>query len=279
MRSLSFLVTRRWILFLLAVVLLTLLAWRLGEWQFHRLEDRKATNQIVERNTDAEPAPVDDVLAVGRPVDTEHEWRRVVATGEYDTENTVIVRYRTRDGASGVDVVVPLTTPNGTALLVDRGWLQTANSGARPDDVPAPPTGTVTVTGWVRKDASGDSAKVDDHSTRAISSKQIGQALDLTVYGGFVDLVEEDPAPEQALDPASPPETNNGPHFFYGLQWWFFGLLAVIGFFWMAYDEWRGKGSKVRGARGKGPRGKGSQSPGKTAVDRKQDSAQEARRR
>ncbi len=37
----------------------------------------------------------------------------------------MIVRYRTREGASGVDVVVPLVTADGTALLVDRGWLQT----------------------------------------------------------------------------------------------------------------------------------------------------------
>ena len=35
------------------------------------------------------------------------------------------------------------------------------------------------------------------------------------------------------------PELNNGPHFFYGLQWWFFGVLAVFGFCYLAFDEWR----------------------------------------
>ena len=35
------------------------------------------------------------------------------------------------------------------------------------------------------------------------------------------------------------PELNNGPHFFYGLQWWFFGVLAIFGFFYLLYDEWR----------------------------------------
>lgn len=264
MRSLSFLFTRRWILFLLVVVLLALLAWRLGVWQFHRLDDRKASNTIVERNEDAQPAPVGEVMAVGRDVDREHEWRRVVATGEYDVDNTVIVRYRTRDGQSGVDVVVPLVTGSGTALLVDRGWMSTGNSGARPDDVPDPPAGEVTVTGWVRKDATGDSTKVDDHSTRAISSAAISDALDIETYGGFVDVISEDPPPAEELEHASTPELNNGPHFFYGLQWWFFGLLAIVGFLWMAYDEWSGKGSKR--AR-------------KPAVNRKQDAAQEARRR
>lgn len=266
MRSLSFLFTRRWILFFLAVVLLALLAWRLGVWQFHRLDDRKESNSIVERNEDEKPTPVEEVLSVGAGADSEHEWRRVVATGEYDVDDTVIVRYRTRDGQSGVDVVVPLVTRSGTALLVDRGWMATENSGDTPDDVPEPPSGTVTVEGWVRKDATGDSTRVDDHSTRAISSKRIGDALGIETFGGFVDLIEEDPpaADDAQLELASKPDLSNGPHFFYGLQWWFFGLLAVIGFFWMAYDEWRGKGSKR--AR-------------KASVDRKQDAAEEARRR
>ena len=33
--------------------------------------------------------------------------------------------------------------------------------------------------------------------------------------------------------------TGDGPHFFYGLQWWFFGVLAIFGFFYLAYDERR----------------------------------------
>ena len=42
-----------------------------------------------------------------------------------------MIRYRTRDGVQGVDVVVPLVTDDGTALLVDRGWLETDPSGAQ----------------------------------------------------------------------------------------------------------------------------------------------------
>lgn len=243
-RSLSFLFTRRWILFFLLIIMLAWGAWRLGEWQFHRLDARKAFNEIVERNTAADPVPVDTVLAAGAKVDPDDEWLRVTATGEYDPDRTVTVRYRTRDGDPGVDLVVPLVTESGTSLLVDRGWVATGNSGARPVDVPAPPTGSVTVVGWVRQDASGGSTKVSDQSTRSISSNHISEALGITTYGGFVDLVSEDPPPEKPLALTETPELNNGPHFFYGLQWWFFGILAIIGFCWMAYDEWTGKSSQ-----------------------------------
>lgn len=240
MRSLSFLLSRRWILFLVAVIALAWGAWWLGEWQFHRLEDRKEKNAIVERNEEAEPAPVADVLSVDDGVARKDEWRRITATGTYDTENTVVVRYRTRDGMAGVDVVVPLITNEGTSLIVDRGWMATENRGARPEDLPSPPSGEVTVVGWVRKDASDDSAKVRDHSTRSISSTEIAEVTGDPTYRGFVDLASEDPDTGSELKLASLPETDNGPHFFYGLQWWFFGFLALLGFVWMAVDEWRG---------------------------------------
>ena len=240
MRSLRFLLTRRWILLAITVALLAVLAWRLGEWQFHRLEERKATNSIVEKNVAAAPVPVDDVLEVDGRVAAADEWKRVTATGEYDAADTVLVRYQTRDGVAGVDVLVPLRTAQGPALLVDRGWLAAENRAAEVSDVPAPPSGQVTVTGWVRVDGTGDSTRVSDNSVRSVSSSAIGDALDLEVYGGFIDLDTESPAPEQALAKAELPDPSNGPHFFYGLQWWFFGLLALFGFGYLSYDEWRG---------------------------------------
>ncbi|CUR57726.1 Conserved membrane spanning protein (fragment) [metagenome] len=240
MRSLRFLLSRRWILFVITVVLLTALAWRLGLWQFHRLEDRKASNAIVENNVSAEPVPVAEVLEVGAPVRASAEWKRVTASGVYDAEDTIVVRYQTREGEPGVDVVVPLRTVEGAVLLVDRGWMPASNRGADVGDVPAPPTGQVDVTGWVRSDATGSSTRVSDQSVRSISSAAIADALDLEVYGGFVDLDTESPAPAQTLEKAELPDLGNGPHFFYGLQWWFFGLLAVFGFFYLLYDEWRG---------------------------------------
>ena len=247
MGSLRFLLSRRWALFALAVVVLGYAAWWLGEWQFGRLSDRKESNAIVRANESAAPAPVGDVLASGRPVEERDEWRIVTATGTYDAADTVVVRYRTRDGASGVDIVVPLETADGTSLLVDRGWMASDNRGSHPEDAPLPPTGQVTITGYVRADGSGDSTAVTDNSTRAVSSAAIGEAQDRDVYGGFVELRSEDPAPAESLEPVELPELDNGPHFFYGLQWWFFGVLAVFGFFYLAYDEWR------RGPRGERP--------------------------
>jgi cytochrome oxidase assembly protein ShyY1 len=256
------------VVFFLVVIVLAWVAWRLGEWQFHRLEDRKERNAIVERNEKQAPVPVTDVMTTDASLTAADEWKRVTATGTYAVEDTVVVRYRTREGAAGVDVVVPLELADGSSVLVDRGWFATENRGATPDDVPAPPAGEVTIEGWVRLDATGDSTEVTNQSTRAINSEQIGEALGREVLTGFVDLRSESPEPSVELMPVEPPQLDNGPHFFYGLQWWFFGVLALFGFGYLVYDEARGGRGMVRGSR----RSDGPEHP---AADRQHDTAEE----
>lgn len=243
MRSLSFLISRRWISFALVVALLAYFAWWLGEWQFHRLEDRKERNSVTETNLHGTPASLRDVYSTDTDLPASSEWKRVTATGTYDAAHTLQIRYRTFEGNGGVEVVVPLTTSTGTVLLVDRGWLQTEKATAPAADVPAPPTGQVIVTGWARADATESNA-VDTAdgvlSTRAISSQTYDKATGLTAFRGWLQLDSESPAAtaKPALRPGDLPDLGNGPHFFYGLQWWFFGILAVFGFGYLAFDEW-----------------------------------------
>lgn len=235
-------------LFFLVILLVGWATWWLGEWQFGRLEDRKERNAIVRVNEDRDPAQLTDVLAPGRAVQESDEWRLVTVDGVYDVDDTVVVRYRTRKSVPGVEVVVPLVTADGTTVVVDRGWFATDDPEIGHDDLPAPPPGEVTITGWVRSDGTGDSTRVDGRSTRAIASGPIGEAIDREVFTGFVALKAEDPTPAEDLDPVELPELDEGPHFFYGLQWWFFGVLALGGFGYLAWDE---RENGPRGARQK----------------------------
>lgn len=244
MRSLSFLITRRWIGFALVVALLAYFAWWLGEWQFHRLEDRKARNAVVERNETGPPASLRQVFRTDAPLPPSSEWKRVTATGTYDVDHTLQIRYRTFEGNGGVEVVVPLTTSTGAVLLVDRGWLQTERATAPAKDVPAPPAGQVVVTGWARVDADASSTVHEESggvlSARAVSGAAFTKVTDADVFRGWLQLQSESPkaTTKPALRTADLPDLGNGPHFFYGLQWWFFGILAVFGFGYLAYDEW-----------------------------------------
>ena len=127
-----FLLSRRWVLFALFVVLLGAACWRLGVWQFDRLEERRADNTIIERNLDAPPVPATTVMDAAQPLPEQQQWRKVTVTGTYDVAEQTLVRYQTRDGRPGVNVITPLHTEAGSTVLVDRGWMQVTNDPTAP---------------------------------------------------------------------------------------------------------------------------------------------------
>jgi cytochrome oxidase assembly protein ShyY1 len=238
---LRFLLSRRWLLFGVAVAVLAVACWRLGEWQFDRLEERRADNRVIEGNLQAPPADVTEVMSPDHDLPRSAQWRAVTATGKYDVDEQVLVRYRTRDGRPGVDVVTPLVLDDGERVLVERGWSPAPNSGSAQIDVPTPPAGQVQVSGWARLDQSGESGAIvpSDGQVRLIDSSGFAEVLPAPLLRGYVSLEGEDPAPRTRLEPPERPELNSGPHFFYGLQWWFFGALALGGFGYFAYVEAR----------------------------------------
>jgi cytochrome oxidase assembly protein ShyY1 len=235
-----FLISKRWLLFALFVAALAWLTSLLGQWQFHRLDERRAQNHLVAANLAEPPVALDTLMTVGSSPSERDEWREVIVHGTWDDEHTIVLKYQTRDGGAGVDVVTPLRTEDGAGVLVDRGWLGTKNVGSGRPDLPPATTGPVTVLGWIRLDGTGGATTIGDMATRAISSKAAGKVLPYPLYGGFLDLHTESPAPAHRLGATElPDDTSEGPHFFYGLQWWFFGVLAVVGFAYLVYDEWR----------------------------------------
>jgi len=261
---LRFLLSRRWLGLLLAVAVVGVTCVELGLWQFRRYHERIDRNEVTTSNLMGDPAPVEDVLSTNAPPAEVDQWRIVEATGRFDADHQVVVSYRTRDGAPGVDVVVPLVTASGTALLVDRGWLATENNADTPQ-LPDPPAGEVTVTGWVRVNADdGDQVKPQDGTVRAISSDALAPTLPYDVYDGFVDLTSEAPkAPDRPLR-AERPDLTSGPHFFYGVQWFFFAALAFGFWCYFAWTEYRGQS---RPSRPRGP----SQPASEPAVDGQHD--------
>jgi cytochrome oxidase assembly protein ShyY1 len=235
----AFLFTRRWLGLLLAVVLVAYACVELGLWQFRRYGERHDANESIRHNLAAAPVPVSRVMSPTQQVPDAVQWTKVVATGTYDVSHQIFVLYRTRDGSPGVDVVVPLVTGSGTALLVDRGWTATAANGNERPNVPAPPAGTVTVNGWVRINASGGSVTPSDGYVRAISSDAIKPTLPYPVYDGFLDRTKESPPAPKAPQPALPPDLSAGPSFFYGLQWFFFAILAFGFWMYFAWSEYQ----------------------------------------
>lgn len=234
----GFLLSRRWLGFALFVLVLAGICVRAGMWQMDKHEDRRTDNAIARENLVAEPRPLEDVVPAGQDVSATDEWTAVRMIGTYDPDHQVTVKFSTRDGAPGVDVVTPLVLPDGSAVLVNRGWMQTANNNERPSGVEAPPTGEVEVIGWVRPDsgARDQAVQVNEGQVRAISSAALEEDVPMPLRSGYVNLQGQSGGTgDLRLEPV--PDLGQGPHFFYAFQWWFFALLAVVGYFWFAWSE------------------------------------------
>lgn len=229
------------------MILLAGVCVQLGMWQFERLDERTDENAIVKEHLDKEPVPIDDVIGPeDDEVPVDNEWTPVTVSGTYDPEHQVVEKYQTRDSGPGVEIVTPLVTDAGTAVLVNRGWMESENNTASVDEIPAPEDGQVTVTGWLRVDSGADAGAVEpsDGQVRAVSSEGIETALPYDAFPGYVNVTAQELAPASPLEPEPRPDLGQGPHFFYGLQWFFFATLAVFGWFYFAWTEARPRSAR-----------------------------------
>src|SRR5438270_11158221 len=89
-----FLLSRQWVILTLVGLALIPVMIKLGFWQLHRHEHKVAQNALIAGNLAARPVPVTELTAPGHTVPHGDMWRRVTATGTYDTAHEVVVRQR-----------------------------------------------------------------------------------------------------------------------------------------------------------------------------------------
>jgi cytochrome oxidase assembly protein ShyY1 len=211
----------------MVAVLLSVAFVLLGRWQWGRHEGKVAIATRVDHNYDAAPVDVATLLPdPTAPLPAGDEWRPVRLVGTYLPDRGVVVRNRPLDGVYGYEVVVPFRPADGQALLlVDRGWIPEGASGARPDAVPPPPSGTVTVVARLRPseppdDRSpppGQEVHIDVPRITAPIVAALGAPAVTRAYGV---LASEDPRPAGAPSLLPRPDGDLGPHLAYAVQWW-----------------------------------------------------------
>ena len=105
-------------------------------------------------------------------VGDQHAWRTAVVTGTFDASKQIVMRYRNVNDRPGFEIVTPLRLADGKAVLVDRGFLARQGAELAPRNVPATPTGEVTITGRLRRSERGGSTNggtPDDGTARLIN--------------------------------------------------------------------------------------------------------------
>ncbi|MFD0787665.1 SURF1 family protein, partial [Micromonospora azadirachtae] len=133
-----FLLTPRWLGYLALALVAAVVMVFLGNWQLDRYRGRTEINERIDAGQRMTPAPLGEALpaptggpgTAGPAPAEEKVYTRVTVTGRYDTTNTVLVRGRTVDSRVGFEVLTPLVLSDGSAVLIDRGWIPPAPGGA-----------------------------------------------------------------------------------------------------------------------------------------------------
>lgn len=239
-----FLATPKWIGFaLLTLAMAAVMVW-LGNWQLDRYHQRSANNDRVDAASRAAPAPLDSAMpapaegaapgtAAAAPARS-RQWAKVTATGRYDAQHEILVRSRTVDGNVGFEIVTPLVLPDGSAVLVDRGWTAPAEGGATATpQIPPAPTGEVTVVGRVHlpeSRAEAPATRDGKLTVRRIAPQRLATALPYPVYGGYLTMEQQTPPADSKLVAVPPDHENAWQNAGYVIQWWMFAAVTVLYF-------------------------------------------------
>lgn len=218
----------RWVALAVFVAILGAVFVRLGEWQIHRLEQRRQANARITSYQQLPVRPWDQVFTA--PITDAQQWQRVEVTGSYDAAHLLAVRYRNVNEAAGLEVITPLTTADGRTVLIDRGFLPRPKN--TPDaTMPAPPAGTVTVIGYVRRSENGKPNAITpvENTVRLINAPAIGAWLGRDLPDGYIQMISSTPADAAELQMVPPPVLDEGPHLSYAVQWFIFTAIAAGG--------------------------------------------------
>jgi cytochrome oxidase assembly protein ShyY1 len=219
----------RWLGLLALALVLCLLFWWLGLWQWHRHFARADLNAAVEAAQSQPVQPLTQVMPDPGTLPDRAEHRRVSASGHYLADAQML--QRNADGRAGFAVITPLRLDSGGTLLVDRGFVPFSLSSA---DAPAsdvtPPSGEVTVQVRLRAAQEGSNRAAPAGQIYSITPDEYPLSLQAPVYASYGDLVEQSPPPSDDLELPPLADIGMGPHLFYALQWWSFIAIALIGY-------------------------------------------------
>jgi surfeit locus 1 family protein len=199
---------------------------RLGVWQLHRRDERRARNALVTARLSA--PDVDLATLTGDSASI--RFRRVHVTGTPDYDHELIWASRSYKGSPGVNILTPIhVSGRDTAVIVDRGWVY------------APDGETVDLTKWRDRDsvfggyveefpsvAGGMSVAHPTVITR-LGFAAVQGATSFPIAPVYIVMLGDSTIAPDRIARLSPPPLDEGPHLNYAIQWFAFAIIALVG--------------------------------------------------
>ena len=208
-------------LLVLALLALTL---NLGFWQLRREAEKRELEAANAAAAEAAPVALATALAAAQP-----NRFRVQVSGEWQAAPRYLLENQSWQGRRGVHVLQWLRLPDGTALLVDRGW------AVEPQ---APLSGVTSITGQLYAPGKPWRAPVLDASSAEIRLPVLDLALLRSTDAQRLPyLLRLDATAAGALQPnwRLTGGMTAAKHRGYAVTWFSLSTVLVLLFFWWLY--------------------------------------------
>ena len=210
---------------------------RLGAWQLDREQEKL---QIFEQ---FEHAPM---MTIEQALHRDEGVYRVEAYGSFDPDRHILLDNKILEGRTGVHTLTPFVLSDGSAVLVNRGWLFFP-----PDRSHLPTVPSVSpkrrISGILKK-PSNDGPRLGEPDLLVpdkwpqlvtyLDMDAVAKALQLSLEPWILQLDQSDPAGFEGRDwkaAAMKPEVHRA----YAVQWFSLALATII--IWLALAWRRGK--------------------------------------
>jgi cytochrome oxidase assembly protein ShyY1 len=234
--------SRRWLFTTLIVMAGIVLTIRLGIWQIDRYHQNKAFSdhlaamQVASQIVIKDGNPTENLAAM--------EYRAVEASGTFDYSHQIAIRNQIWVQSWGNDpgyiLVTPLILSDGTAVMVDRGWIPLKDDN--PDswkiyDI----NGPVTVNGIIRLQTNPEiGGEPDPTLAPGQEFLSLWNLIDLDrlqsqmPYRLLNVYIQQGPSPDSSELPyralASPDLSASGTNAAYATMWFLFTGLLIFGY-------------------------------------------------
>ncbi|MDO9381779.1 MAG: SURF1 family protein [Hyphomicrobiaceae bacterium] len=230
------------LLFGLLIVTVTFLA--LGIWQVQRMVWKHELMARIETRVAAVPVTAPGPARWPQITAADDEYTRVVLNGTYLHDREALVAASTERGP-GYWVMTPLAQPDGTVVIVNRGFV-TAERRSPVSRMGGQTPGPVAVLGLLRLSEAGawilrqNDPQADRWYRR--DPLQLGQARGLTrVAPYFVDAEASPPGSEWPMGGMTRIRFSDN-HFVYALTWFVLAALAAFAAAFVLRSEFRRAG-------------------------------------
>ena len=199
---------------------------RLGFWQLHRLDERRAANRVA---IAARAAPVLELAGAAVASADSLEERKVMARGRYDHMHDIVLRGGAYQGVPGVYLVTPLRLAGSdTAVLVERGFVPAPDAVTADAGTFAEP-GEVVVKGLARRLRPGRGNPMRREGRTTWARLDPDALRDSLPYPILSISIRQTPDPSLPSFPRrmEPLPIDDGPHLNYAIQWFLFATLAL----------------------------------------------------